>query len=124
MIDFAVEQLHLNDNIVALGQTHDLFKPISAVLQTGLIIHAVAVAAETNQIFITGLCHQRDMIFIIVDQGAVIVGIVPAFSQADLRTIAHGTINAVIFENLPLLWPDQINGGKTDVVDHGAQFFQ
>ena len=90
MVHLAVEELHLDHNPAPFGMAEDALQPGLAVRHPHLVIHPVAVPAETDQVAVTGVGHPVDVPGVAGHELLMQVGAVPAGREADLRAIAHG----------------------------------
>src|SRR5258708_38255432 len=116
MIDLAVQQFHLDDPPLLLRLPQDLLQPRHAIFYTRLPIHALPVAAETNEVLITGLSDQVDMFRITFYQGSMVFGMVPALGEAYFRAIAHGGKKSMLLQHWPVLGTYQVDGAESDLI--------
>ena len=73
VIHAAVEQLHHDVYLVLLGDGEDALKAAGAILQDGLVVHACAVARETDQVFQTGVGHLLDAFLVNLHQRVMVL---------------------------------------------------
>jgi hypothetical protein len=122
MVDFAVEQLHLQDHALFLGMAQHHFYPLHAVPEAGFIVHSLAVSTETDQVFISGVRHEFNMFCVAFYQGWMVIHVVPSFGEADFGPVAHRRIDAVLFQYRPVGRTHQVNGGEPNLLNNPAQF--
>src|SRR6476620_8253693 len=123
MVHLAVEQFHLDHYAFLFCKTHDLFETFSAVIHSSLIIHSATVAAEADQVLITGFGNKVNVLCIILDQFLVILFAVPAINEVDFGAIAHGREDAVLLKRRPVFGTNQVNSTKADLLNHFTEFF-
>ena len=73
MVHAAVEQLHHDVHLVLLGNGEDTLQAGGAILQACLVVHAGAVAGETDQVFQAGVGHLLDSLLVNLNQCVVVL---------------------------------------------------
>ena len=73
VVHAAVEQLHHDVHLVLLGNGEDTLQAGGAILQACLVVHAGAVAGETDQVFQAGVGHLLDSLLVNLHQCVVVL---------------------------------------------------
>ena len=73
VVHAAVEQLHHDVHLVLLGNGEDTLQAGGAILQACLVVHAGAVAGETDQVFQAGVGHLLDSLLVNLNQCVVVL---------------------------------------------------
>src|SRR4051812_20829367 len=96
MIYSAVEKLHTHSYLVFFSYGKNLFDTFHTVFPSCLIINTSTASAETDDLFISFLLHQRNVFRVIFYQLRMKFFVVESVNEVNFSTIAHGRVQTVL----------------------------
>ena len=126
----AVQELHADRDAVLLRQRHDPLQSNRAILQTLLVIHAVAIAREANQVLQPGVGGLLDALLVDLEKGVVVLQTIEGLANAAdlhaLRRLArriahHRAVHVVFADRRELIGIQQLDGLQSEFLSLTAE---
>jgi RNA polymerase sigma-70 factor (ECF subfamily) len=124
VVMFAVEQFHANVHLVLFSDWRNALEPDSAVLQTLLVAHSLAVARKTNNVRITVVGDDGGRLFEEFHDFIVMLQSVEAFGDSPRHTADHGANQVVFLERREIIHDEQLDRLQADLFAGLTKFFQ
>ena len=121
VIDPAIEQLHIEDDIFLFCDADDLFKSRRTILYTRLAIDTACVAGETNNVAIARRRRGFDRFIHLLQRGVMVLLI--AQSIGERMRGNHGAYQTVLLKSSKVLRFEKIDPDQTQLHGLHTHFF-